>query len=201
MNENFFRTADEETLGKFAEQLWQAIFRASRVRYIPLCNIDIGRAPVLDGDTATVLPDFKCLSPEHKWTACIDSKCKKSAVLWRKMNQLRHGINLRSWRQYQEYAEITSEPCGLAVMECFVDERHSKWSGSLLVQSLRALGEPVYGFNEPTQKVYWPRGKFRRLGDHYSPEQLYRIAKGCGAPSFELELVEIFDARKQVTLF
>jgi len=195
----FLRMGSAE-LGRFGEALWSAVFSASGVRYVPLCRIENGGAPMLEGNGRIVLPDFDAYG--KGWTAFIDSKAKTNVVRFNLAKELRHGIDRRNWEEYLRCGVVARKKTGIAIVEVF-GETKSEWSGALLIESLRNLNPPIAGFSNQEHMVYWPRKRFVEL-DTLNPLELFEVAKNVRpAPSYREELRQIFnfDAEFQGDLF
>lgn len=198
-----FAEAEPAWLGRFGEALWKRVFEASDIAYIPLCDIENGRAPVMvggKGKERTVLPDFDVAT--GKWSAYVDSKVKKQCVLFRKANEARHGIKRRNYAHYKAMAFTHRKQAGVAIVELF-DRDGIRWSGALLAESFLNLGEPFEGFSGSlSDTVLFPRKRFVEL-DCYAPDELLAIANGTMRVSFETELGDIFGKipRHQKILF
>lgn len=187
-----FRNATEDWLGKFGEALWKRVFEASGIGYIPLCDIENGRAPAAINPTSrVVVPDFDAYTDE--WSAYIDSKAKKQSVLWRMNRQVRHGIDRRSYDHYVRIGAMQKKLAGLGIVECF--DHNWEWSGSLLIESLSELGEPIPGDYTQKHMCYWRRKDFRRL-DSFTPGELIAIARGEKKVRFPEELYCIFGKKR-----
>ena len=85
----------------------------------------------------------------------VEVKTKWEAVLYRKTQELRHGIDLRLLQHYQTVEMITGTECWIAVYE--------ESTGALLVQAIKALGEPQIGTDRGNKMAYWPRDRFLHL--------------------------------------
>lgn len=185
--------------GAFGERLWSNVFRASGVPYVPLCKIETGRAPVIEGASPIVLPDFDCIA--ENWTAYVDSKCKKASVLYRKRRQERHGVDRKNYLHYERAAKASGKKCAIGIVECFSEECRAQWSGSLLIETLADLGPPHAGESNQGHMVYWPRKQFRDL-DSFSALELLAIHDGRKSVSFRNEFEQLFRVKlKQSELF
>ena len=190
----------EGELGRFGEALWGAVFRQSGFGFIPLCRIERGGAPVIEGVDEIVLPDFEVLCQRH--AVLLDSKAKRRAVLFRKANEIRHGIDRRLWEHYRRAAQIARKRAGLGVIELWEDDAKT-WSGALLVECFPNLGRPFGGFGSQPHMVYWPRKRFVDLDSHPA-DDLMLLAKGELDVSYRHELEDIFGRPlppEQQTLF
>lgn len=164
---------DVERKGKFGEAVCERVMQASGVTYIPLCKIT-GGAPMATGpDSKTILPDFDVVGGNVR--AYLDAKVKTQSIRFRKTGQVRHGINLSHWEAYKAMGLLQQKQCGIFVVELLDDSR--RWSGTLMSESFLGLGEPTKGFNEPVDKVYWPRNRFAIIGA-FSADDLIGVAKG-----------------------
>lgn len=190
-------TASDEFLGNFGEAVWSNIFKASGVNYVPLSKIEVGGAPMMLAKTGgTVLPDFDCAGDD--WTAYVDSKCKTRNVLFRKTDQIRHGIDHKNWRQYQKVAAQFRKKCALAILELFTHE--GRWSGTLLIETLDNLGQPFGGISNQDHMVYWKRDAFTDL-DSLTAMELVASSRGQAVPSFQHEFRQVFAPAVQRELF
>lgn len=196
-----FAEAKEDWLGRFGEAFWKRVFEASGVSYIPLCDIENGRAPAMISPTKrVVVPDFDAATDE--WRAYIDSKAKKQSIEYRKARQIRHGIDARNYRQYREMGLTHKKEVGIAIIECFGHDGFT-WSGRLLVQSFKELGDPIPGDQRYDQRhmVYWRQKDFADL-DSLTPDELLAVAKGELKKTYCEELFDVFGKRKhQSTMF
>lgn len=195
-----FLTVGEKWLGDFGERVWEHIFKASGIRYIPLHKINNGGAPMLEGKTRIVLPDFECIM--NREPVFVEVKAKTQSVIFRRQNQQRHGINYRNFKDYIEAAYESSKKCGIALIELFRDGPALQWSGSLLVESLGNLGPPIRGFSNQSHMVYWPRKRFCDL-DSWSALELLKIWKGQLSAAYPVPLTGVFTftPRTQGNLF
>lgn len=178
---------DRERLGKLGEGVCKTIFRASGFTYIPLCDMDRKGAPVAESDSdKVILPDFDVADLR----AYIDAKAKWQSILYRRTGEPRHGINKRNYEHYASIGATAQKTCGLMVIELYEDDGVT-WSGSVLAESFRHLGNPSHGFNETPPKVYWPRHKFSQIA-RFSEEDLLKVEKGVFRPNFGGQLQSIF---------
>lgn len=194
------RTATEDKLGTFAETVWENIFKASGVRFIPLAKLNVGGAPkVMASGGGPVLPDFDCAGEE--WAAYIDSKCKSGPIMFRKKKQWRHGIDRKNWLAYKQTAAIFNKSAGLGIIELFTDaETKSDWSGQLLVQRLTELGTPIEGESNQRHMVYWPTKFFCTL-DSLTPLELRAAYRGQPSTGYSASLTRVFAPMKQGEFF
>lgn len=184
-----FRTMSHAQLGKFGEAFWKKAFVSSEMRYIPLCNIEDGGAPLAKGANGFILPDFEIQG--RGGTAYVDSKVKSHPVLFRKTNQLRHGIDRKNWEAYKKAGIAGNKSCGLAIVELFRDEENKDWSGQLLVESFSGLGFPTVGTSTQAHMVYWSWKQFENLGLLFASE-LFAVVNGEMSVSFRSELESVF---------
>lgn len=203
--EDYFRRANEGELGRFGEELWKNVLMQSGIRLIPLCRIEDGGAPMLQGKQKNILPDFTIYGPnvdDHvQWQACIDSKVKTGPVYYEIRKQDRHGIDKWNWLHYKSFANLNRAPAGIAIVELFTNcNITNRWSGSLLLGSFRRLGEPYYGESNQSHMVYWRRNQFKKLGE-FSALDLGRMRDGRWCPDFGDHLREEFDHKEQAVLF
>lgn len=189
------RTAGDNRLGEFGETVWANIFRASGVNYIPLSKLDVGGAPRIQGN-GKVLPDFDIAGDD--WTAYVDSKCKSQCVLFRQKNQLRHGIDRRNFEAYRAAGLTFRKECALAILELW--DHEARWSGEIMIETLRELGEPYQGISDQRHMVYWPKKAFRNL-HAFTPGELWAVYKGRTVETFGEELRLVFCRQKQTALF
>lgn len=190
-----FQLMPERTLGRFGEDLWARIFQESKVPYIPLCRIETGRAPMLEGNAPSVLPDFDLIG--DGWQAYVDSKAKTHLVVFHLANEERHGIERRHMEDYIRTGALGRKDCGLAILELFgekcEDETCEEWSGSLLIESFANLGTPINGIKGSSleDRVFWPRKRFVDL-DSWSALELVAIKQGRLHVDYSHELAEVF---------
>lgn len=188
MNDNWvvwrFRNGHED-LGKFGEELWSRIMSDCGLFYIPLHSLPAlnGKGPRLQGND-TILPDFEITSNGKVRRCYMDSKCKTSPVRYEKANEIREGIDRKSWDAYETISGINRQKCALGFVELFHPpvrrgESVSDWLGALLIQSLGVLGQPIFGFSDQSHMVYWPRNKFHVVALTVPPQKLYEMAKGA----------------------
>ena len=198
------RRSDEAGLGRFAERVWENIFTASGVRFIPLAKLDMG-APRVDGKEFVVLPDYQCAG--DGWEAYIDSKCKSGPVFFRKKQQWRHGIDRKRWADYERTGYIFKRNAGLGVIELFakcdndlLPGEMPEWSGALLAGRFKELGPPEFSESRFDDKVYWRTKQFTNL-DSLSPDELLAAWNGKPPRTYKMELTDIFAPQKQTSLF
>lgn len=155
------KTCSENSFGENVEKIWANVFRRNGIGYIPLSKIDVGKAPVLEDEGKLILPDFEVSTSHRRIRAYVESKGKRGPVLFQKAGQWRHGIDGYHWENYLAIAARNVQKACLAVLELFTDA-HAKsvWSGSLLIQTLQTLGEPIRGFSNQRHMVYFPRSSF-----------------------------------------
>lgn len=190
------RTMAPRELGKFGEHLWENIFQAAGLYYISLYKHTEKGAPMQGGPEKTILPDWEVSS--HRFAFYGDAKGKRHPIEYRNARELRHGIESRSFTHYQAISERARKHCFLAVFECFKDVKNEEWSGSLLLQTLVALGEPAPGFSWMRNTVFWPRDSFKELAV-LTPVEVYKIRKGKDdAPSFREQLWEFFEVNNSI---
>lgn len=164
-----------ENIGAFGEQLWSRIINGCGFFYIKLADMPAvnRKGPRLTGSDA-ILPDFQVSGRRQCF---IDSKCKTGPVLFGKANELRHGIDLKCWESYQAISGITRQRCALAICELFDRDQNGEWSGTLMLQTLGALGRPSFGFSTQSHIVYWPRSRFHIIAQS-QPLGLWAMAHG-----------------------
>lgn len=183
-----FRHMGEREKGRFGEAVFKQVFVSSGLRFIPLCDIQNGGAPMMEGADKVILPDFELIG--NGFSAYVDAKCKGQSVLFRNRNQVRHGIDRRNYQHYCAAGHTTRRECGLGIVELF-DETGECWSGSLLAESFRNLGAPIPGMSDQDHMVYWPRKMFADLNS-FSPSELMDIAKARLKCDCSFELRRIF---------
>jgi hypothetical protein len=126
----------------------------------------------------------------------MDSKCKTKPVMYRKANELRHGIDRKDYEAYEAISGINRQKCILGIVEIF-DADETEWSGTLLMQTLGVLGKPIPGFSNQDFMVYWPRARFEDMGS-YLPTDLWGMACGTATPSDETKSrIDAFVARRE----
>lgn len=184
-----------EPLGTFGESLWQSVFLASGMTYIPLKDLPIvnRKGPRMQGND-TILPDFDVTGRQR---AYVDSKCKTKPVLYRVANELRHGIDRKDYEAYDAIGGLNRQRVILAVVEVFEENGH-EWSGSLLAQTFGRLGEPVRGFSNQDHMVYWPRRSFEVIASGLRPSQVWGIAhNGADVPREVCDAINRVFSRKE----
>lgn len=183
---------DERKLGKFGEAVFKNVFASSGLGFISLCNIENGGAPMIEGQKKTVLPDFEVVG--SGWSAYLDAKCKKHVVLWRKTNQLRHGILIRNYNDYKKTGVLMRREAGVGIVELHTHEEENKWSGALLAESFRNLTNPCYGMpnTKLSDTVLWPRKQFVEL-TQLTALELLDLASGKFKADCRYELEQIFN--------
>jgi len=179
-------------LGNFSEHVWQNVLLRSSFNIIPLCRIDDGGAPRLRSEILdNILPDFDVISGRRN--AYLDSKCKTNLVCYRiANNELRHGINLSHWQEYERIEGQHLKKCCIGVLQLYgLTKAH--WTGRLLANSLFRLGQPIRGHSNQSHMIYWPVRKFRVIAEFISPQELWELSLGpkkCDAVIKE-QLVEM----------
>lgn len=192
MNADWFREkSSEEFLGRLGEKAWSVVFAASYVPYIPLHKIEIGKAPAIEGNSRTVLPDYQLVGRDFK--AIVDAKGKTRSVLYYKLKEERHGIDRRHYLDYMRSGWATRMDAGIAVVELFrIGEDDSDWSGALLLGPFHVLGAPREGHgNNSGKMVYWPRSSFIEL-DCLTPNGLYELLVHDECKSYRDEILTAF---------
>jgi hypothetical protein len=179
-----FLVAKPRWLGGFGESLWSKVFASSGFRYIPLCDIEHKGAPMMEGSSEIILPDFDVVG--DGWSVYVDSKAKTQPILFRKTNEVRHGIDAKNYKHYVAAGIAARKGTGVAIVELFQCDR-TEWSGSLLVEMFRNLGSPIKGFSTQAHMVYWNRMQFVELGSFQAGE-LMEIASGAIKVSYRDEL-------------
>lgn len=197
------RVMTPEQLGRFGEVIWQNVLATSGWKYIPLCSIADGGAPMArTDDDATILPDIQCWKDGK--SVFVEAKAKTRSVYYGRKSQERHGIDENNYEHYIKAAISSSIPCFLAIVECWSEPHRNadlRWSGTLLIESLHNLGyaEPSE-FREEPPKVYWNRKHFSDIHS-MSAIQLFELANKRKRLCCKHELDRIFDPWKQRGLF
>lgn len=183
-----------DKLGRLGERIWAAIFTASGLRYIPLAEIETGRAPMLEGNGRTILPDFDVYGMRR--AIFVEVKAKTRSVVFRLAGEHRHGIDRRNYEEYMRIRWEARKRCGLAILE-LLDGDNDRWSGSLLVESLQELSQPISGFGPQAHMVYWPRKRFRDLDSWSAADILARANGQEPPPSYRNELTDTFGVKQE----
>lgn len=205
------KTCDEKRLGMFGESLWSAVFHSAGLRYIQLCRIQEGGAPMQRSQNGNgILPDFEVSS--CRFTLYADSKAKRSPVSFRKAGgELRHGIEKRHLDHYRAVSGMNRKHCAIAVVECFnvcpgcrgdrgVDcvlcrsSYLGSWSGSLLLQTIDRLGVPCSGFGTMSNTVFFPRQKFEEVGCVSALDAIDICNRHAEAEGFRERIHEILES-------
>jgi len=128
----------------------------------------------------------------------LDAKCKTGPVEFKIMHSWRHGIDRRSYHNYEKAGLAFRKDCAIGIVELFDDESDPvRWSGRLLIETLWNLGKPEPGIGKATNKmVYWPVKRFVNL-DSLSPGELYAAAHKTPPRSYAHELNEVLGRKKQ----
>ena len=200
------RKLDEWRLGQFGEAVWSNVLKPSGLRYIPLCQIANGGAPMVEakrGGDALILPDFEVIG--DGFDVYFDSKAKTQSVIYRAAKQERHGIDGRNYQHYLRVADATGRKAGLGIVELYRDcgpLKPREWSGALLVETLGNLRTPIMGFSNQEHMLYWTRKSFHEL-DTLTAIELLDVANGKKCPGYPVQLSAIFRSvpRKQQDLF
>ncbi len=201
-----FRAATPEWLGVFGERVFETVARASGCYVTPLSRIQNGGAPMMLGNgDAIVLNDLDI--SKNGITRHLECKAKTRSIVYRNRKQERHGINDSNYRHYMNLESQTGSKLVLGIVELWRERVDSQdelyWSGSLLIQTMANLGNPVdvsLGYERPT-KAYWPRKHFSDL-DSFSPRELMEIcvAQNKLNCSFEFDRL-LFGKNTQTELF
>lgn len=195
-------TESMDWLGKFGEAIWANVLAASGYHYVPLAELSMGGAPMMQSNTnKIVLPDFDAMKDGK--SAYLEAKAKSTSVFYRISRQERHGIDLRNFKQYQKAAAVAGKRCAIAIVECMREEEayRPRWSGSLLIESLIELGEPVRGESNQDHMIYWRRKQFRDVNS-FTAVELFALANGTLRENASYELDRVFNgAFKQAELF
>tara|TARA_R110000824_G_scaffold396139_1_gene597420 strand:+ start:10 stop:513 length:504 start_codon:yes stop_codon:yes gene_type:complete len=117
------------------------------------------KAPKLTGMNAgLVIPDIDASKDGARcW---VEVKTKKEPVLFRKTGRLRHGVDTRHFRQYQEVEQITGSKAYVVIYE--------ESTGDLLCAPLARLAKAILrgaGTGWAEQMVFWDRDVFDVLGN------------------------------------
>lgn len=170
-----------EERGRIGEKLWKATFKKNDMPYISLSNIREGGAPLMRGPNPQILTDFELST--HRANVLFDSKAKFRSVYYRNESETRHGIDFTNYKHYQSISEYQRKKCCLGIIEYF-HEDGQMWSGSILAQTLVALGTPDRGFNSQEHMVYWPRDRFLILAEEIDPEDFVELLNGGSPEAF-----------------
>lgn len=157
-------------LGRLGETVWKHVISGSGFLYVSLCEIAERGAPMARGSNQNiVLPDFEAMNGGRCF--CLDSKCKARNVLYRKRNELRHGIDRRNFEQYVAFGAVSNRHCGIGIVE-LKDGRTERWSGSLMLGMFSLIGSPLSGFSNQEHMVYWPVRRFTEVA-RFSKQELW----------------------------
>jgi hypothetical protein len=152
------RDSEEFRRGRSGEEIVADWLKKRECYIIPSYDYsgeDGDKAPKLQGLwEGHPVPDLDCSRNGHRFW--VEVKTKEKPVLWRRDNELRHGIELRLLEHYQTVQMISGCPCYLFIFE--------ELSGHLLAETLGRLGEPYTGTDRGRKMAYWPRDRFRILG-------------------------------------
>lgn len=168
---------DVDWLGKFGEDIWRWVLECSGWYYIPLANIDDGGAPMMRGNgESTILPDADIC--RHDRNLYVEAKAKSQSIFFRKKGKERHGINERNYRHYRRISDIRKQRCAIAVVEIQSEYEafRLRWSGSLLIATLKDLGEPSSEHPENPPKVYWNCKDFNYIATDLTAMELFELA-------------------------
>jgi hypothetical protein len=196
------RRLTPDQLGAFGEDIWKNVLAESGWLYIPLARIADGGAPMArrNGE-AIILPDYQACKDGK--TVFVEAKAKTQSIIYNNAKQERHGIDLKNYVHYIRAAAASSLPCAIGIVELWREESYRGrlyWSGSLLIETLRELGDPRSENPETPPKVYWRRKQFRDV-ESFTAVQLYQLAYGKLKRSFKFELDRLFDPYVQRGLF
>lgn len=175
----WWRNLDYRDLGSVAEKLWARVIDSVGARYIPLCSINTGRAPVLSGRRPVVLPDYEVHADVGQRVYLEVKGKRKRGIFCKAGNEPRQCIDKRKLHHYQDIVSLNLQHVALGIFECFEDYDLQSWSGRFLIQSLHVLGKPTAGTSETTGLVFWPVSRFvtvcrmkpeTAMGDDQFPE-------------------------------
>lgn len=151
------RETEEFQRGRRGEQIVADWLKRRECYIIPSYDYageDGDKAPKLAGLwRGHPVPDLDCARNGNRFW--VEVKTKKEAVLWRRDNELRHGIETRLLEHYQTVESISGCPCYLFIFE--------ESTGCLIAETLMNLGKPYIGTDRGTPMAYWPRAAFRQL--------------------------------------
>jgi hypothetical protein len=170
MNVESFRRMEPRQLAAVATSLWRGVFAGAEMKAFSLEKILNGTP----GNPAA-LPE-----PEDSGFY-VAVRAKRHPVIYRQMNQARHGIALRDWDSFQRADPWSRRFCFVGYFEAFADEMNQQWSGALLLQSLHKLGEPMKGFGPMADTAFWPRARFVEIG-RCKVEQIEAVQDQKGMP-------------------
>lgn len=160
-----FRESSEFQRGRRGEQVVAEWLKKRGCYIIPSYDYageNGDKAPKLQGLwEGHPVPDLDCSRNGHRFW--VEVKTKKEPVLWRRDNELRHGIELRLLEHYQTVQLISGCPCYLFIFE--------ELSCCLLAETLGTLGEPRTGTDRGRKMAYWPRAAFRPLDRIATPDE------------------------------
>ena len=151
--ENEFGQYKKNELGLLGVSVWRNLCEACGLSYVPLR--DKRRRCI---GTNEYLPDADVSTGRHH--VYMDAHCKKNRVLYRKANQLRHGMDRTDANDYAAVSEFNRQKAMLGVVELFEETETGMWSGRLLAQTIGALGAYVAGFGNQEHMAYWPANRF-----------------------------------------
>lgn len=197
------RKLKPEQLGLFGEDIWKHVLYESGYQYVPLARIADGGAPLARSkNEVTVLPDYQAWSEGR--AVFLEAKAKTRSIVYRLRSQERHGIDESNYLHYIRAAQQSSLPCAIGLVELWRERLEQRdvlyWSGSLLIETLRDLGDPRCENPENPPKVYWRRKLFRDM-DSFTAVELYALAHGTLKRSYKLELDNLFMPFMQRQLF
>lgn len=152
-----FRQRPEYIRGRTGEQRVAEFLQQRGFYVIPSYDYsgeDNNKAPKLQGkQTAYVIPDLDvCRAGLRRW---VEVKTKSEATLWRKTNQLQHGIDERHFNAYLAVQQETGSDVHLAVFELTPRE-------VVLIASLERLAASIdhRGTSKGAKMIYWDRSVF-----------------------------------------
>lgn len=92
---------------------------------------------------------------------------KTHPVLFRKRDELRHGVLQKRWHLIEKVPSPKRRFCFVGVCECFRDENDAEWSGSLLLQGIGKLGRPIPSIRGTDLDDSWlfPRDRFNLVAN------------------------------------
>lgn len=156
-----FRDTTEFQMGRTGEHIVADFFRAKGWFILPSYDYsgeDGNKAPKLQGfDASYVIPDLDAAKDGTRvW---VEVKTKSEPVLYRKTNELRHGIDARHFWQYRICQKITGCSVFLVIVELS--------TRALLCAPLSKLidkAEAGSGTRWGEKMVFWPRDAFKEIG-------------------------------------
>ena len=165
---------DIDAKGLLGEGVLLYLLRAAGYHCFPLTESNRSGAPMALGDrhkwgSSLRMPDYMIAAGE---SAYIEVKTKSQSVWFNKIGQWRHGFDKVKGVDYEAIQRATGLPVAIAIVELYQGSQeykqwdkpnHSRWSGTILLQTLAGLGPPIGGFSDQAHMQYWPRDRFVRL--------------------------------------